>query len=175
LDANTIKNKRFILRRLKMSDAESIVKYANDKLVAKNLARLPHPYTIGDARAWLKKKQNQYKQKNPTEFVFAIEIENEAVGSIGFNNITVGHKAEMGYWIGRKYWGKGLMTEVVKNASRYAFKVFKLRRLQTYTYPSNKASKRVLEKNNFKFEGVLKKGIRKEDMFFDAHIFAKVS
>lgn len=158
-----------------MSDAKSIVRHANDKLVARNLERLPHPYTMKDAKVWLRKKLRQYKQKNPKEFVFAIEIDGEAVGSIGFNKIIQGHKAEMGYWLGRKYWGKGLMTEVVKYASRYAFKAFKLRRLQAYTFPLNKASMRVLKKNGFKFEGVLKKEIKKGEKFIDAHVFAKMA
>lgn len=170
-----IKNKRFILRKFRMSDAESLVKHANDKLVARNLSRLPHPYTAKDAKTWLKRKFQQYKQKNPKEFVFAIEIGGEAVGSIGFNKISYGHKAEMGYWLGRKYWGKGLMTEVVKHASLHAFKNFKLHRLYAHTFSHNKASMGVLLKNGFLFEGVLKKETKKGKKFFDAHVFAKVA
>ena len=77
-----IKNKRFILRKFRMSDAESIVKHANDKLVARNMERLPHPYTMKDAKIWLRKTLGQYKQKKLEGFVFAIEIDGEAVGSI---------------------------------------------------------------------------------------------
>lgn len=169
-----IKTKKFTLRPFRMSDSKSVVKHANDKLVARNLERLPHPYTMKDAKVWIRKNLLEYKRKNPREFVFAIEIDGEAVGSIGFHEIIHGHKAEMGYWLGRKYWGKGLMTEVVKCASKYAFKVFKLRRLQACTYPHNIASMRVLEKNDFSFEGVLKKGVKKGEKFIDAHVFAKV-
>jgi len=169
-----IKTEKFILRKFRMSDAESIVKHANDKLIARNLERLPHPYTMKDAKVWLGKKLKEYRQKNPKEFVFAIEIDGQAVGAIGFHKIISGHKAEMGYWLGRKYWGRGLMTEVVKYASQYAFKTFKLRRLQAHTFPPNKASMRVLEKNRFKLEGVLKKEIQKGKKFIDAHVFAKV-
>src|SRR4030042_3696784 len=169
-----IKNKRFILRKFRMSDAESIVKHANDKLVARNMERLPHPYTMKDAKIWLRKTLGQYKTKKLEGFVFAIEIDGEAVGSIGFHKIVHGHKAEMGYLLGRKYWGRGLMTETVKYASQYALKTFKLRRLQAHTFPRNKASMRVLEKNGFKFEGVLKKDVKKGKRFFDAHVFTKV-
>jgi [ribosomal protein S5]-alanine N-acetyltransferase len=169
-----IKTKKFILRRFRMSDAGSIVRHANDKLVARYLERLPHPYTLKDAKVWLGKKLKEYKQKNPKEFVFAIDIDGEAVGAIGFHKIIHGHKAEMGYWLGKKYWGRGFMTEIVKHASQYAIKAFKLRRLQAYTFPFNKASMRVLEKNGFKLEGILRKEIKKDNKFLDAHVYAKV-
>lgn len=80
----------------------------------------------------------------------------------------------MGYWLGQKYWGGGIMTDAVKDITSFGFKDLKLRRIYAKVYPFNKGSMRVLEKNGFKLEGIAKKETKKENKFIDAHIFAKV-
>lgn len=170
----TIKSKKFILRPFRMSDAESVQKHVGHKAVIRNLSNLPYPYTLKDARFWLNEKLSEYRQKEPADIVFAIEIDGEAAGSIGLHKIVRGHKAEMGYWLGQKYWGGGVMTDAVKSIVSFGFKDLKLRRIYARVYPFNKGSMRVLEKNGFKFEGIAKKETKKENKFIDAHIFAKV-
>jgi [ribosomal protein S5]-alanine N-acetyltransferase len=172
--AVTIKTKRFTLRPFRISDTESIKKHANDKNVSRNLANLPHPYSKKDANFWIKKQIRLQRQKDPEEIVFAIEIENQAVGTIGLHKIKRGHKAELGYWLGRYFWGGGIMTDAVKTVTRFGFKNLKLCRIYAGVFLLNKGSARVLEKNGFRFEGISKKEVKKDRKFIDAYIFAKV-
>jgi len=169
-----IESKKFTLRPFRMSDADSIRKHANDKSVSRNLASLPHPYTKKDASFWIGKQVKLQRQKNPENMVFAIEINGETVGSIGLHKIKRGHKAELGYWLGREFWGGGIMTEAVKSMVNFGFKNLKLRRIYAGVFLFNKGSVRVLEKNGFKLEGISKKEVKKDEKFIDAYIFAKV-
>ena len=169
-----IKSKKFNLRPFRMSDMESVRKHANDKGVSRNLASLPHPYTKKDAKFWLGKQAKLQRQKNPGEIVFAIEIDGEAVGSIGLHKIVRGHKAELGYWLGKEFWGGGIMTDAVREITNFGYKNLKLRRIYAGVFLFNKGSARVLEKNGFKLEGIAKKEAKKGNKFIDAYIFAKV-
>jgi RimJ/RimL family protein N-acetyltransferase len=169
-----IKSKRFILRPLKKGDAESIAKHANNKTVSKNTSTIPHPYGLSDAEDWIKEKLIQYKVKNFADVVWAIEIDGEACGAIGLHKIREGHKAEVGYWLGEKYWGQGVMTEAVKLINQYGFKMFKLKRIYAFVYLFNEGSKRVLEKSGFNLEGILKKHAKKGNKYIDAYLLAKI-
>ena len=168
-----IKTKHFILRPYRMSDAESIAKNSNDKTIARNMLTVPYPYTINDANRFLKRIMKLTKSKKSTSRVFAIEIDGELVGAIGMHNIHV-HKAEIGYWLARKYWGKGIMTRVVKEIVKLGFGEMGLSRIYAGTFPHNKASMRVLEKAGFKFEGILRKNLKKGDKLIDEYFFARV-
>ena len=169
----TTKTGKLILRPFKMSDANSVVRHANDKTIYRNLLTLPYPYTLKDARKWLKTVVPQYRRKNPEQIVFAVELKGEVIGSIGLHKIIRGHKAEMGYWLSREYRGRGIMTETIRSVTDYGFKKLGLRRIYASVFLFNKASMRVLEKNGFEFEGVLKKDAKKENYLIDCHLFAK--
>lgn len=157
-----------------MSDAQPVQKHVNDKSVIRSIANLPYPYTLKDAKDWLKKKDDEHHQKEPRNIVFAIEIDGVAAGSIGLHEIIRGHKAELSYWLGREFWGGGIMTDAVKKVAYFGFKELKLRRIYAGVFLFNKGSTRVLEKNGFKIEGISKKEVKKNDKFIDAYIFAKV-
>jgi len=104
---------------------------------------------------------------------FVIDIDGRVVGSIGFSNIE-GHKAEIGAWLAEKYWNRGIMTEAARLATKFGFEKLKLKRIYAYTFSFNKASMKVLKKNGYKFEGILRKNIKKDNKFFDDYLFAKV-
>lgn len=169
-----IRTKRLVLRPLKKEDAKLIAEYANDKTVYRNTLRIPHPYTLKLANQWINKNLKNYKSKKPHYYSFAIEVEGKFAGGLGIDNINHGHKAELGYWLGRPYWSKGIMTEAAKAATEYAFKKYKLKRVYAWTFPWNKASQNVLKKARFKFEGIAKKNVMKNGKYLDDHLFAKV-
>ena len=169
-----IKSKKFILRPYRKGDEEALVKHANDKTIARNTLVMPHPYTMKDAKEWIKKNLEEYNKKNSANHVFAIEIDREICGAVGLSKIKKEHKAEIGYWLGRKYWGQGIMTEAVKLAVIYAFQKLKLRRIYAHVFLFNPASKRVLEKAGFVLEGVSKKEAKKKDKYIDVYLLAKV-
>jgi RimJ/RimL family protein N-acetyltransferase len=169
-----IKNKKFTLRRLKMSDKESLARNINNKTIARNLLVIPYPYTAKDAKKFIHRTQKSQKKKPPEEIIFGIEIEGEVVGTVGIHRIKKNHQAEIGYWIGKKYWGKGIMTEVVKMVTAYCHQKLKLRRIYAKVFIFNEASKKVLEKNGYQLEGIMKKEALKKGKYIDAYLLAKI-
>ena len=138
------------------------------------MATVPYPYRLKDAKDWMKICLERKKKKDPESISFSIVIDGEVVGGVGFNKMAKNHKAEIGYWLGRKHWGKGIMPEVVKIVTDYGFKKLKLKRICGFVYSFNLPSMRVLEKNGYKLEGILKKDIKKGGKLFDKHVYAKV-
>jgi RimJ/RimL family protein N-acetyltransferase len=168
-----IKSKNFILRPFRRGDEASLIKHINDKFIAKNTLHIPYPYTLKDAKKWINHNLELSKKRNKQEINFAIEVNGEVVGGIGLGYID-NCSAEIGYWLGRRYWGQGIMTEAVKLVTKYAFEKLGLKRVYAYVFWGNKQSVRVLEKNGFKLEGKLKKYAKKGNKFLDALLFAKV-
>ena len=163
-----IKTRDFVLRPFRMSDAEGITEAINSKTIARNTLTIPYPYKLKDAKWWLGLKKKDVLS-------FCIEIDGEVAGSIGLDKIVKEHKAEIGYWLAEKYWGKGLMTKAVKEVVNFGFQKLKLKRIYAETSSFNKISMGVLKKNGFKFEGILKKDARKKNgELLDVYLFAKV-
>jgi RimJ/RimL family protein N-acetyltransferase len=160
---------------LRKSDAESMAFNMNDKDIVKNLTdTVPFPYELKDAINWIKLSQRRYRMKNLKELGFVIEIDKKAVGEIGLHEIKKDHKAMMGYWLGKEYWGGGVMTRVVKAMTKHGFNKLKLKRIYAGVYSWNKASMRVLEKAGYKLEGVLKKDELKSGKYIDVYLYAKI-
>lgn len=162
------------MRSVRPTDADAIAQYANDREIFRNTLKLPHPYTIRDARNWISRKMREEKSRRPENVVFGIDIDGQIVGAIGLHKITAGHEAEIGYWLARPYWGRGLMTEAVKLVTAYGFRVHKLRRVFAYTFTWNIASGRVLTKAGFAFEGTLRKHAVKKGKYLDDHVYSRV-
>ena len=166
-----IKTKKFILRPFKKGDEFSLAKNINNKEVHRDTLNIPYPYSLKDARAWLKKCFKEIKNKEKIKF--AIDIKGEVIGSVGFTKIE-DHKAEIGYWLAKRYWRQGIMSEAVKLTTQYGFEKLKLKRIYAYIFPFNKASIKVLQKAGFKKEGLLKKNVKKNGRFYDDYVFAKI-
>jgi len=157
-----------------MSDAKDIVRNINNIKVSRYLSTVPFPYGIKDAKQFLSKVIPQYKMKDLTNFALGIEIDGKICGGIGLHRMQTGHKAELGYWLGEKCWGQGIMSKAVNLFVTQCFKKFKLIRIYAYVYPPNKGSKIVLENNKFKLEGYLKKHVKSNNKFYDTYLFAKL-
>jgi len=168
-----IKSKHFILRPFRRRDEESLVENINNKKIYRNTLRIPYPYKLKDARWWINHNLKLNKNKKKHEINFAIEINGEVIGGIGLDKIY-GHCAEIGYWLGEKYWGRGIMTEAVKLVTKYGFEKLGLRRIYAFTFLFNKASAAVLKNTGYKYEGRLRKHVKKGDKFMDDLLFAKV-
>ena len=158
------------LRKWQDSDVDSILKHANNFNIAKYLTnQFPHPYNIEDAKNYLL----LVRDNNPTN-VFAIEVDGEAAGSIGiFPQADIHCKnAEIGYWLSEEYWGKGIVTEAIKQVVDYGFKTFDITRIFARPFSNNKKSQRVLEKAGFKLEGKFEKVLFKNGEYLDEFVFA---
>jgi [ribosomal protein S5]-alanine N-acetyltransferase len=168
-----LKGDGFIIRNWRAGDEESLAENADNKKIWDNLVDVfPHPYTIKDAEEWIKKGQIPERIKTD----FAIEINGKAVGGIGgtFGEKDHRNTITFGYWLGEKYWGKGIMTKAIKLFSDYVFKNFEIERLQAYVYPWNPASARVLEKCGFVYEGTLRKNTIKDGKVVDEAVYSKI-
>lgn len=162
----------FKLRPFQESDVESLVKYANNPKIAANLTdAFPNPYGSEDAQRFIKltKERNQ-------NGIFAIEIDGEACGAIGIHAQTDIHRKSMecGYWLAEKYWGKGIITEAIKQIVEYGFNTFDIVRIYARPFSYNIPSQRALEKAGFKHEATLKKACFKNGQFCDEMIYSIV-
>lgn len=158
------------LRPWHENDISSLVKHANNRNVWLQLRnRLPHPYTVSDAQAWITSTTAEEPRTN-----FAIEYHGAAVGSIGLvlqDDIETG-TAEVGYWLGEPFWGNGIATAALRAFARWAFEEFALRRLFAGVMASNLASRRVLEKVGFQLEGIHRQHIIKAGIVQDQAYYA---
>ena len=169
-----IKANKFILRSYRKGDEKSLVENINDKNVSKFMSTVPFPYKLKDARFWINRSRKLENKKIKNEIHFAIDITGKVVGGIGLMHIEKAHKAEIGYWIGRNYWNIGIMTNVVKLMSDFGFKKLKLKRIYAKVFLKNKASAKVLEKNGFRLEGLMRKEMTKKDKLYDAYLYSKL-
>lgn len=162
-----------LLRPWASGDATSLVRHANNIRVAQYLRdRFPNPYTRSDARTFLKAMA---AAKRPTNF--AIVVEGDPVGGIGY---VPGHdierySAEVGYWLGEPYWGRGIVSEALNALSEYAFREADVLRLFALSFAENAASIRVLEKAGFAFEGLLRSSCVKYGQPRDQALYARVN
>ena len=158
------------LRKWSESDVETLAKNANNYNIARFLTdAFPHPYTTEDAIAFISKM----KDENPAK-CFAIDLNGEAIGSIGIFPQTDVHRknAEMGYWLAENFWGQGIMPEAIRLIVDYGFKTFDITRIFARPYGHNLKSQRVLEKAEFTLEARFDKTLFKNGEFVDELIYA---
>lgn len=151
----------FTLRPWRRSDAAAVAEAANDPRIAANLRNaFPSPYTLTDAEWYVGGCIAQGEERQLTR---AIIIEGKAAGSIGvFRKDDVYEKtAELGYWLARAHWGRGVMTEAVRQLCREAFGRFDILRIFAEPFADNLGSRRVLEKAGFICEGTMRNGVFK--------------
>ncbi len=149
--------KRIILRPLRISDAKDIYFNIQEKRIAENTSLIPWPYRLKDAKNFLKKRQKSYRNKS--HFTFGIELRDRkgVIGCISLDKVNFEHQnAEIGYWLGSKYWGRGIMTEAGKLILNFAFKKLKLHRIYGFSFGDNPASQIIFKNSGFKKEGFLR-------------------
>ncbi len=160
----------FKLRKWRVSDLDSLVKYANNPKIAKFLTnQFPFPYTRKDGKRFLK---SVVKEDPPK--ILAIEVDHEAVGAIGVfpQSDIYAKNAEMGYWLAEPYWGRGIMARAIKEMVSYGFQTFDVTRIFARPFSTNSASQRVLEKAGFVLEAKLEKSIFKQGEYLDELIYS---
>ena len=143
-----LETKRLALRAPRLADAKTVAMLANDRRIAENTARIPHPYTLSDAKTFI-----TGANKAGGDAVFLITLHNETIiGACGVMQQET--TPELGYWLGVKYWCKGYATEALHAVIDYAFADLAHKALQAGARVTNPASRRVLEKCGFQWTGV---------------------
>jgi len=128
-------------------DADAIQTLASDPAIAAT-TRMPHPYPDNAARDFIAAQEKE--RMEGIAYVYAIKDHKELVGLCGLHGIEKDYARELGFWIGKPYWGKGYATFGVKMVLQFAFKNLRLERVGSCALESNAASRRVLEKNGFR-------------------------
>jgi len=152
---------RVYLREWKIEDAPDLAAAINNKKVLDNLRDgIPYPYTEKDAAEFIAATLSAEKD---SQYAFAICLESKAIGSIGVFRKDNVHRytAEMGYYIAEPHWGKGIMSEAVRQMCAFIFEHTDIVRVFAEPYAHNDASCRVLEKAGLNFEGILRQNALK--------------
>ena len=159
------------LRPWSVDDVDALVRHADDREIWRHLTdRFPHPYQLSDAQEWIAIVSNE---GDPTR-TFAIEMSGEPVGAVGLiPQVDLRRQtAEVGYWVSRNHWGRGIATEALRLLSAHAFSQFDFVRLEALVIDGNPASCRVLEKAGYAFESRQRQGICKAGQIKDGLIYA---
>ncbi|KAI0453692.1 acyl-CoA N-acyltransferase [Xylaria acuta] len=166
---------RCYLRPYEFSDAEAMAGAANDPELVKYMrARFPSPYTLADAHAWV-----EYCHSGPILAFGIFTLEGEYAGSVSLESpkgdgIYAGTR-ELGYYVARRFWGRGLMTEAVRAFTRWAFAAYpELLRIEASVFRPNEGSRRVLEKAGFVEEGMRRLAVVKDGKQMDEYIFGLI-
>lgn len=160
----------FQLRPFALSDLDTLVRYANNFNIAKNLTDMfPHPYHEEHGRGFIEKTL----AADPVT-IFAIATPDHIIGAIGLHPQFDIHRknAELGYWLAEPFWGKGIMPRAIAQMVDFGFKNLDITRIFARPFGSNLASQRVLEKAGFRLEGRFEKTLFKNGVFEDDLIYA---
>jgi [ribosomal protein S5]-alanine N-acetyltransferase len=164
---------RCAIRPWRMTDADAVVRHANNANVARQLRdRFPHPYTRVNALAFLRAAISTPETSN-----LAIDVDGEAVGAIGYviGTDVERYSAEIGYWLGETLWGRGIATEALMLVTNDAFATANLLRLFALPFAGNAGSMRVLEKAGYVREAILRSSSVKEGTPRDQALYARIN
>lgn len=167
----------YFISEIEASDIPAYLEHLQEKQISAQTLNIPYPYTEEDAQEWLRllAKEREHWGRN---FNWAIrKKDGELIGGIGFHapEQSQSHRAELGYWLAKPYWNKGIITDAVKVITPFAFKEFGFARITAHVFDFNKGSARVLEKAGYQLEGRLRNFFRKDGQIFDALLYAAVS
>ena len=160
------------VRSYRDADAASLAQHANNRKVWLNLRdRFPHPYRLDDARAFIAAARGRSPEAN-----FAIAVDGAAAGGIGFmlHEDVERVSAEIGYWLGEPFWGRGIATAAVRAVTAHAVRTHGLTRVYAVPFAWNPASFRVLEKAGYVREAVMRRSAVKDGRVTDQMLYAYV-
>ena len=158
------------LRPWQIEDLDSLVKYANNYNVAKNMSDVfPYPYTKENGKAFI-----EFASKNSPPNILAIEVNGETAGGIGIHpqGDIYQKNAELGYWLAEPYWGNGIITKAITEMVAYGFSNWDVVRIYARPFGTNIGSQKALEKAGFTLEAQLSKTFFKNGEYLDELIYA---
>ncbi len=160
----------FELRSWRLDDLSSLVEQADNPRIARFMTdQFPHPYTLENGKHFIDMAAGLHPQT-----IMAIAVDGKAVGGIGLHpqHDIYRRNAEMGYWLGEAYWGKGIMTRAIKEMTSYGFAHLNIDRIFARPFATNQPSRKALQKAGFVLEATLKKSIFKNGAFIDECIYS---
>ena len=167
----TLETERLLLRPFEPADAKDVQRLAGDRAIADTTLNLPHPYEDGVAEEWISTHQGKFEAGEAVTFAVVLRGSGELVGAMGLMIAARFERAELGYWVGKPYWGNGYCTEAGRAALHYAFSTLKLNRIHASHLTRNPASGRVMQKLGMVHEGRARQHVKKWDRFEDMELY----
>jgi RimJ/RimL family protein N-acetyltransferase len=167
----TLETQRLVLRPFVLADAEEVQRQAGDREIASTTLNIPHPYEDGLAEAWILGHPRGFADGHFVVFAIVRRRDEALVGCIGLTIERADNRAEMGYWVGRPYWGQGYATEAAHEMVNYGFSALALVRIHASHLARNPSSGRVMEKVGMVREGCLRKHALKWGLYEDLVLY----
>jgi len=162
-----LKTKRILLRPFTISDVPELLVLMKDKEISDRTLYIPYPYTEENAVDWIAAQSTDLEEQNGVVFAVTNLSDGELMGAVGLTFIPKYNQAEMGYWIGKKFWNKGYISEAAAKVLEYAFEEVNLKRVHAHYIITNPASGKVMEHIGMKYEGTLRSHIIKNGEYMD--------
>jgi [ribosomal protein S5]-alanine N-acetyltransferase len=167
----SIETARLVLRPYSLADVSDLVRLAGAREVAATTLRIPHPYREEDAINFITACHPEFEMDRCVRFAITLRSTAEFCGGVGLRMERWQQQAELGYWLGVSYWGKGYATECARAVVDYGFDTLKLHRIYASYLAHNVASSRVLQKIGMKYEGCMRGHVLKWNTFYDAELY----
>lgn len=168
----TLETPRLILRPFALADAPDVQRLANDRDIASTTMNIPHPYEDGMAEAWIAMQDARFALGELVVFAIVARATRTLLGSIGLTIQTEHERAELGYWMGKPFWGGGYCTEAAAAVVGYAFGTLELNRVYAHHLTRNPASGRVMQKIGMHHEGRLRQHVKKWGVLEDLETYS---
>jgi ribosomal-protein-alanine N-acetyltransferase len=162
-----LRTARLLLRSFERGDIPAIVRLAGTREIAATTLHIPHPYDSAVAEDFIARMDAECRQGNAAVFAVTSSSSGELCGACGLHVASAQQRAELGYWIGVPYWGRGLATEAAHAVVEFGFNTLGLHRIHASHFAGNIASGRVLEKIGMRHEGRSREHVQKWGRFVD--------
>jgi [ribosomal protein S5]-alanine N-acetyltransferase len=166
-----LKTERLLLRPFTLADAKDVQRLAGDRDIASTTAFIPHPYDDGVAEQWIAMHQQRFEEGTWLNLAITCDPEGALVGALGLRFEPEHDRAELGYWIGKPYWGRGYATEAARALVHYGFDTLGLHRIYARHLTRNPASGKVLQKIGMTHEGRLRQHEKKWGICEDEELY----
>lgn len=168
----SLETDRLLLRSFHLGDAPEVQRLAGDVDIASTTLEIPHPYEDGIAEEWISTHKERYDRGEFVCFAIVLKQSNTLIGSISLTIEPKHDRCELGYWIGKPYWGNGYCTEAANAIICFGFDVMKLNRIYSHHMIRNPASGRVLEKLGMNYEGYSRQHVKKFGVYEDIRLYS---
>ena len=160
-----LQTKRLWLRERLDSDIEAIVELAGDRAIYEGTCLVPHPYERHMAVEFTQKCRQAFKEGTAIAWSIALDQTSPLIGVMALRLDKAHDSADLGYWVGKPYWGNGYCTEALLAVIEYGFNSLNLNRIEGRHFADNPASARVMEKAGMPLDGVLREQFKKDGIY----------
>jgi ribosomal-protein-alanine N-acetyltransferase len=168
----TLRTARLLLGSFVPEDAQELQRLAGAREIADTTVSIPHPYDLDHALAWIGQQRREAVRGRATNFAVRLLPDNTLIGSVGLRDIDPEHsQAELGFWIGREWWGHGYAREAATAVIQFGFASLGLNRIYAHHMARNPAAGKVLRASGMRQEGVLRQRVRKWGVYEDVVLY----